>query len=80
MFVLSACLAHHSLVEELREDEVGRRAGHRADASDAGGVGDANAHGFANHQVLFTPAGSCRLTYSSLQDNTEGENTQEQQR
>lgn len=44
-----ACVAHHSLVHVLREDEVGRRAGQRADAADVGGVGDAEAHGFANH-------------------------------
>lgn len=72
MHTRSACLVHHSLVDVLREDEVGRRAGQRADASDVGGVGDADAHGFTNHPVLVTCAGSCRLTLSNLQDNAKG--------
>lgn len=59
-------LLHHSLVEVLGEDEVGRRAGQRAHASDAGRVDDAEADGFTDHQVLFTPAGSCSLSYSNL--------------
>ena len=63
---VSACLLHHSLDKVLWEDEVGRRAGQRAHASDAGRVDDAEADGFTNHQVLFTPAGSCSLSYSNL--------------
>lgn len=59
-------LLHHSLVEVLGEDEVGRRAGQRAHASDAGRVDDAEADGFTDHQVLFTPAGSCSLSDSNL--------------
>lgn len=61
MRVYAACQAQHSLVDVLGEDEVWRGARQRADASDVGGVGDADAHGFTNHQVPFTPAGSFRL-------------------
>lgn len=57
---LSANPGSYSLVEILREDEVGRCSWQGGDASDAGGVGDANAHGFTHHQVPVTPAGSCR--------------------
>lgn len=56
---------NHSLVEVLGEDEVGRGSRQRGDASDVGGVGNADANGFTNHKVMLTPAGSC-----SLQDKT----------
>lgn len=47
-----------SLVEVLGEDKVGRSSRQRDNASDVGGVGDADAHGFTHHQVAFIPAGS----------------------
>lgn len=70
------CLVNHSLGEVLGEDEVGRRARQRGDAANVRGVGNADAHGFTNHQVAMTLAGSRRLTYNNLQDNTMGESQQ----
>lgn len=37
----------HSPVEVLSEYEVRRGSGQRGDAANVGGVGDADAHGFA---------------------------------
>lgn len=61
----------HSLVHVLREDEVGRRAGQRADAADVGGVGDAEAYGFADHPVPRRPGRG--LAVGILRDNAEGD-------